>query len=514
MLLCTLACVVSPARAAVSLYPNELYGGMNVVSIKASSGVRRLQWYDGDRWVDLRKGQALENLRIVAAQTQGRCPRSMNLYLFVPDVTSMARIMLRVIECGGAERTMELETGPEWLVDHQRMRDARVGETVCQEFSVRSVNDGRSVIVDRVVSPVSAFQLRFTGRRPPVRIAAGRSYYYQVCFRATAPGRFKMPIHVYIRRAQPNGGFNSFIVADTAYITVVGPPPPVPVRPRPIPARPRPVPPSTRPTPPRVRIEPPSQPVEPPPPRIPDVDTTSTRAIASAVVPVATDSLRVQPGVGEPLPWRSEVVDPTTFRTVLLPTARSVPEGVGFVGSYDIAGVLAGYGVTDRLTVLVGGLYIPPSIASRTADLTAGARYEFYRGDFTRVAAGLQLNYSDTDSSSITVAAPYVVASLGDDDRRASIALSYSARRHVPALGEPFYREAVVIAAGGDIRVGGDWKLAGEAYWIQHSTYQPVIATVRYFGRSYAIDAGVVVNAAGSEARIAPLVSVVWVFGQ
>lgn len=512
--LCALAAIAAslvPARAAVSVYPSVLYGGMNVVSIDASSGVRRLQWRDRGRWIDVRRGQAMDNLRIVSVRTPSSCIRQMKLYLFVPEVTSSAEIDLRVLECDGSERRLSLSTGATWQVDHQRMGDAKVGETVCQQFSVRSTTVGEAIVVDRVVSPTGKFELRFTGRRPPVRIPAGRAYYYEVCFHATSPGRHKMPIHVYIRRAQPSGGFTSFIVADTAYVTVVAPPPTPRVQ---QPVKPRVIAPKRPPT----NVRPPTipRPVIPvaPPPRVPDVDVVSPRATARAIVPVDTERLRAQPDVGAPTGVEAEISDPTTFRTVLLPTARSIPEGEGFIGSYDVAGVLAGYGVTDRLTVLAGGLFIPAAVATRAIDVTAGARYELHRGDYTRLAAGVQFNHSDTDSSSITVGAPYLVASLGDDDRRASVALSYSTRRHDPVSGEPFMRNAIVVAAGGDLRIGGNWKVAAEAYWIEGSTYQPLVATVRHFGRRYAIDAGVAVNMAGDEARVAPVVSVLWVFGR
>lgn len=527
----TLVAVPYDVRAAVSLYPRELYGGMNVVTVNASTGVQRLQWYDGRRWIDLRKGQALENLRIVSAPVPKRCARVMKLYLFVPDVTTDAEIELRVVECGGGERRLRLETGELWNVDHQQMGAVRVGQTLCQPFSVRSTGSG-SVVVDRVVSPSGSFQLRFPAARPPLRILAGRTYSYQVCFRATEPGTFKMPIHVYIRREQPAGGFTSFIVADTAYVTVVGPPPARRPAATTRPTRPAVRP--SRPTPPRVRINPPRViepviPAPPPPRRVPDVGTISARATARAVLPLRTEELRLASDVGEPLPVAPAVIDPTTFRTILVPTARSVGEGRAFVASYDVAGIVAGYGVSDRLTLLVGGVYIPEIVADRAIDVTAGGRYEFHRGDFTRFAGGLQLNYSTTDSSSIALVAPYVVASLGDDDHRASVALAYTVRRHAPVAGASFERQALVVTLGGDARIAERWKVAGEAYLIENigqsiaTPMEPAIddadfagaaATVRYFGERFAVDVGAIVGGGRAGIGVAPVVSFVWVFGE
>jgi hypothetical protein len=511
LLILVLASAAGDLRAAVRSYPDVLYGGMNVITLKADKGIQRILWRNGGALREARSGHRTDNLRIVSVPSTKGCPKQLKIYLFVESVTREASIELHTFECGGSSSTQELQMGETWTVDHQEMGASRVGERICRSFRVTS-RGGGSVVVDRVVVPSGNFELRFTAGRPPLRVLAGRTYRYDVCFQAQAPGRYKMPIHVYIRRDQPNGGFNSFIVADTAYITVVGPPPsrrPPPVRRVPPPRRDPP-----RRDPPRVRTEP-IRPIEPPPkPRpIPDVDTVAPRIAARTGMPPVVADIRSASALAE-IVEPPELSDPTTFRVVVLPTARSIEEGRTFIASYDIAGILVGHGVTDRLTVMAGGLVVPAFVGARTIDVTGGARYEFHRGDFTRVAAGLQLNHSDTDSSSITLVAPYIVASIGDDDSRASVALSYSARRHDPESGDPFNREAIVVAAGGDLRLGRHWKVAGEAAWIQSSSYQPVLATVRYFGESFAVDAGAVVNVGGGSAEVAPVVSLVWVLGR
>jgi hypothetical protein len=217
-----------------------------------------------------------------------------------------------------------------------------------------------------------------------------------------------------------------------------------------------------------------------------------------------------------PLTVIEDLSDPTTFRTVLMPTARSIGEGKGFIASYDLAAVVAGYGLSDRITLVGGFLYVPPAI-SYALDITAGGRYEFYRDGVIRSAAGVQLNYSRSDSSAIALAAPYVVTSLGDDDQRASLVLGYSLRRHKPVGRGTFDRQAIVVGLGGDYRVGQRWKIAAEGYLIQDSDYQPIVVTMRYFGESFALDFGLGINPRLLEGNvnglgIAPVVSGVWVF--
>ena len=227
-------------------------------------------------------------------------------------------------------------------------------------------------------------------------------------------------------------------------------------------------------------------------------------------------SIAPEKPIDVPVSVIEELSDPTTFRTVLMPTARSIGEGRSFVASYDVAAVVAGYGLTDRITLLGGVLYVPPSI-SYALDLTAGGRYEFYTDGVIRSAAGVQFNYSQSDSSGITLAAPYVVTSLGDDDQRASLLVGYSFRRHKPVGRGTFDRQAVILGVGGDYRIGHHWKIAAEGYLIQDSDYQPIVATMRYFGESFALDFGLGINPRLLQGNvnglgIAPVLSGVWVF--
>ena len=199
-----------------------------------------------------------------------------------------------------------------------------------------------------------------------------------------------------------------------------------------------------------------------------------------------------------------------------MPTARSIEEGKGFVASYDLAAVVAGYGLTDRITLLGGALYVPPGIG-KALDLTAGGRYEFYREGVIRSAAGVQFNYSSTDSSDITLAAPYLVTSIGDDDSRATLLVGYSLRRHKPVNGDGFDRQALVLGVGGDYRIAHNWKIAAEGYLLQDSDYQPIIVTARYFTERFALDIGLGINPQLLEGNIdglgiLPVVSGVWVF--
>ncbi|MEO5930309.1 MAG: hypothetical protein ABIR47_10295 [Candidatus Kapaibacterium sp.] len=214
--------------------------------------------------------------------------------------------------------------------------------------------------------------------------------------------------------------------------------------------------------------------------------------------------------------------DPTTFRNIVMPTSESVGKGRTFAGTYDLAGVLAGYGVTDRLTLIGGGAFVPAAISKFTLG-TIGGKYEIPLGGELSTAVGFQYGYSSTKESNISVSAPYAVISLGDRSRRISVAAGYSWKHH-NASGLEFDRNAYILAIGGDVTLRRGLKLVAETYVVESSGLAPVVASVRWFGEHYAFDAGLGVdlNGLGSvrgtggltgevdHFSVAPLLSFIW----
>jgi hypothetical protein len=249
---------------------------------------------------------------------------------------------------------------------------------------------------------------------------------------------------------------------------------------------------------------------------IPKVIATRARSVAVILPPPVSAGAVTEPLPDPPLP-DEPVTDPTTHRVLLMPTARSIDSGKFFVANYDLAGFLFGAGLGERTTLLGGVLYVPGS-AGHNLVITAGGRYEVYREGILRGAVGAQAGYSESNISSIILASPYAVISVGDDDRRASIAAGYSWRRHTPkdALLGAFSQQAAVVAVGGDYRIGGNWKIVGEAYLLQDANYQPLVVTLRYFTRHVAIDGGVGVDLGLSGEKrsglLLPVITATWVF--
>jgi hypothetical protein len=154
--------------------------------------------------------------------------------------------------------------------------------------------------------------------------------------------------------------------------------------------------------------------------RIPDIDTVANLPTPQAVIaPRTAEALAPQTPIAvEPLP--KFLTDPTTFRVLLMPSAKSPGEGTIFLANYDIAGWVLGYGLTDRLSLL-GGFMFVPGVIDYNLVASAGAKYEFLRDGYLRMAAGAQVSFSQTEISTITISSPYVVASLCNDDQRANL---------------------------------------------------------------------------------------------
>lgn len=225
-----------------------------------------------------------------------------------------------------------------------------------------------------------------------------------------------------------------------------------------------------------------------------------------------------------PEPELPPLQDPTTFRNIVMPTAESPPKGRFFYGNYMVVGSLGAYGITDRFSLLGGGVFVPDFI-SRLYVGTLGAKYEFLRsGDF-QAAVGGQIAFSSVEDSDIRTIAPYAVASYGDQANRISAALGYGLKRHVTP-GETFDRNALTVAFGGNMTIARGWKLAAEAYLIETSGIFPVVFTARKFTESFAFDFGLGVDLKqGSDIlftdgltgqidklAIAPVFSAMWLF--
>lgn len=490
------------AAAQDRIYPTVLYSGVNPFTVRASDGIDKIEIYTDDGWKPLVIGQKTRFYKVMTTPIFGPCAREATFRIFVERIDQNFDIEIRVTDCSGSRTKYSVGLENVWTLYHEDFGTVMLGDRPCHTFVVQS--NGGDFIVDGVTCASRQFEILFPFRAPPVKLRGTQTYRYSVCFTPLRTGRLKVPVNVLIRREQPAGGYTTYIVADTAYVNVIPAPEEhaVPDPPRPV------VIPPVRPRPPKL------------PPDGPDIPPAPPARVLTAY-PLEPGQLPDFPGpeeIADRSPDLAQpdipefISDPTTFRTILTPSARSVGKGRGFVGSYDVAGIIAGYGLTDRVTLIAGGLYAPPGVGDALA-VSVGGKYEIHREENFRIAAGLQTNFSSTEESDILSGAFYTTANYGNVDRAVNLTAGYSWRRHTPAdTGiAPFSRQALLAGVSGDVRFARNWKVAGEMFVIQDTDYQPIAITLRYFDKRFALDAGVAVDLVPEDGLVPlPVLSAVW----
>ncbi|MBC8144249.1 MAG: hypothetical protein H7X80_01620 [bacterium] len=222
-------------------------------------------------------------------------------------------------------------------------------------------------------------------------------------------------------------------------------------------------------------------------------------------------------------PGMPPLVDPTTFRNIIMPTAETMSKGKFFAGNYDIAGWIGGYGLTDNLMLLGGGAFIPEFV-QKVAVGTLGAKYRALKIGLFEASVGAFGVYSSAETN-ISVFAPFGVLSFGSRAHRISIAGGYTWKNH-STDSTSFDENATVFAIGGDVTVKRGWKLLAETYFIEKSGLRPIAITSRWFGERLAFDLGFILDLEGTKGlqgngalsgkieriRAAPLLSLLMIF--
>ena len=315
-------------------------------------------------------------------------------------------------------------------------------------------------LVDSITIADPQFSVGLPTGLPPWRAVGKGDFTYQVCFHPKQIGTIDRVIRLYIRRDEPNGGLTTYLIEKP--VTATGAPVPIP----------------------------------------PPLDHH--------------DSIRIAENALPPL------VDPSTFRNIVIPTSETVKRGEFFLADYDLVGILGGYGITDDLLLLAGGAAVPASISKLLVG-TIGAKYRVVESGPLQIAVGAQYGYSSTKESDISLFAPYGVISYGNRRNRITLAGGYSFKHH--AIGAfSFDTTATILALGGDLTIGRGWKIAAETYYLESSGLAPVAITGRWFNNKFAVDAGFAIDLGGNASveatgtlsgqiknlRIAPIVSVVY----
>jgi len=203
--------------------------------------------------------------------------------------------------------------------------------------------------------------------------------------------------------------------------------------------------------------------------------------------------------------------DPTTFRSIMLPTAIVPAAGTITTGLYDAVGLATTASVTDYAAVMVGGA-LPVSSrwvgargfeASIQYAWSVGAKVGWSVANDVVVGGGVQHGASiydqdfspDLIDSKITFTALWTTVGIGNDDSRANFYLGYALKYHETAFLGNFNADATIIGAAWDTRISDSWKICTEAFFMRTMPFVPVTVTARYFGETYALEAGITIAA-------------------
>ncbi len=222
--------------------------------------------------------------------------------------------------------------------------------------------------------------------------------------------------------------------------------------------------------------------------------------------------------------------DPTTFRTIALPSSIIPPAGTITTGVYNVLGLQTGASITDNVMLIAGGVFplrkswIGGDASSETQAYaySIGAKVGVRIDSQWTLAGGYQWGQSVYDQlsfegieSRITFNALYATVGFGNDDSRASLYIGYAFKRHTTIAQGTFDADATILAAGYDYRIARRWKLCSEIVFMRTMTFVPLTITARYFGETYALEVGVTVlaiPASGASSLSPPLVPMLtWV---
>ena len=201
--------------------------------------------------------------------------------------------------------------------------------------------------------------------------------------------------------------------------------------------------------------------------------------------------------------------NPNRTRLFFAPTARTLPQGGGYLSDHLLFFPGFAYGITDRITI-GGGMSLFPGISLDEQLAFATPKFGWSLGESFDVAVGALLvafpGDLGTEDSPDGAGILFSVATWGSPDSSATVGFG-----HGYAGGEPADRPMVMV--GGERRVSRRISLVTEN-WVFPGLEGPLVSLgVRFMGERMSVDlAGV--HLLGEEGAFAPLLSFVFLFGE
>jgi hypothetical protein len=227
--------------------------------------------------------------------------------------------------------------------------------------------------------------------------------------------------------------------------------------------------------------------------------TFKTTAGATIQVEVA-EIVSVRPVAGRIVAGEFRRADPNPTRLFFGPTARSLKQGDGYVGVYEIFLPFVQVGITDRISFGAGTPLIFGEGTGHPFWITP--KVQVFESELTKASVGVMhfLNVGDG-----TLGIAYVVATRGTADSAVSGGVGYAYDRSYDSSNG-----AAVFMIGAEHRATRGMKVMTENYVFDGGGI--VSGGVRWMGEHFSADLALVMPFDGNSAVAFPLVNVVYSF--
>jgi hypothetical protein len=220
---------------------------------------------------------------------------------------------------------------------------------------------------------------------------------------------------------------------------------------------------------------------------------------AGAAIQVqAAQIVSVHPVSGRVVAGEFLRADPNPTRLFFGPTARSLKQGAGYAGVYEILLPFVQVGLTDRISFGAGTPLIFGSGSAHPFWITP--KVQVYASELVQASAGVMhfLNVGDG-----TLGIAYVVGTRGTADSAVTGGVGYAYDRSYSSNNG-----AAVAMIGGEHRVSRGMKILTENYIFNGGGI--LMGGVRWLGERFSADLALVVPTGGGTTVAFPLVNVVY----
>ena len=232
-----------------------------------------------------------------------------------------------------------------------------------------------------------------------------------------------------------------------------------------------------------------------------DGPVVTFKTTAGAAIQVnAAEIVSIRPVTGRIVAGEFRRADPNPTRLFFGPTARSLKQGEGYAGVYEILLPFVQVGITDRVSVGAGTPLIFGDGSAHPFWITP--KVQVFESASTQASVGVMhfLNVGDG-----TLGIAYVVGTRGTSDSAITGGIGYAYDRSYDTSNG-----AAVVMIGGEHRVKRGMKVMTENYVFNGGAI--LTGGVRWLGERFSADLALVVPTDGSWAVAFPLVNVVYSF--